>query len=294
MFYRRKVILALLEQFGGKLEKINLYKLLFIFTKFQQKPEYDFIPYKFGCYSYSLNADLVTMFKKNQLKDNDIAVEKIGNKNYLNTLSEADKRLMISVYNQFKNFSGDALMYYTYTKYPYTAINSVKAKSLLSTGEFEKVLAQKPDSTKSILYTIGYEGISLEEYLNRLIKHDVRVLVDVRNNALSQKYGFSKSLLQKFCLNLNIQYFHFPDVGIQAKFRHKLNVQDDYDTLFKYYKLETIPETLSTQERIVDLLINNKRVALTCFEANICQCHRKHLAEAITTLPRWKFELKHI
>jgi hypothetical protein len=30
---------------------------------------------------------------------------------------------------------------------------------------------------------------------------------------------------------------------------------------------------------------------LTCFEANICQCHRKHLAEAIIQLPQWKYEL---
>jgi uncharacterized protein (DUF488 family) len=42
------------------------------------------------------------------------------------------------------------------------------------------------------------------------------------------------------------------------------------------------------------LLKKYKRIALTCFEANICQCHRKHLAEAITSLPGFSYELKHI
>jgi len=76
MFYRRKVILALIQAFGGKLDKINLYKLLLIVTKRQQKPDYDFVPYKFGCYSFSLHADLVTMYKKGLLKDEDKSVSK--------------------------------------------------------------------------------------------------------------------------------------------------------------------------------------------------------------------------
>lgn len=42
MYYRRKIILALLEQFGGELEKISLQKLLFIFSRRQEKPVYDY------------------------------------------------------------------------------------------------------------------------------------------------------------------------------------------------------------------------------------------------------------
>jgi hypothetical protein len=42
MFYRRKIILALLQLFEGELDKIRLQKLLFLFTQRQQKPEYRF------------------------------------------------------------------------------------------------------------------------------------------------------------------------------------------------------------------------------------------------------------
>ena len=294
MFYRRKIILAILQIFGGRLEKINLYKLLLILTKRQEKPEYDFIPYKFGCYSFSLHADLVTMYKKELLFDEDIAVQKLDNKNYLSIVNDTDKKLIVALHEEFINSTVDELMYYTYTKYPYTAINSLKAKSLLSHIEFARVKNCISATDKIILFTIGYEGISLEEYLNRLIKNDVKVLVDVRNNPLSQKYGFSKNQLQGFCKSLNIEYLHFGEVGIESKHRQVLNNQNDYNTLFNSYKKETIPNTLTTQKKILNLLIEKQRIALTCFEANICQCHRKHLADAITNLPGWAFELKHI
>lgn len=64
MFYRRKLLLSLLEIFGNELEKIRLQKLLFLLTKKQVKQDYEFVPYKFGCYSFSANADLTAMVKK--------------------------------------------------------------------------------------------------------------------------------------------------------------------------------------------------------------------------------------
>lgn len=183
-------------------------------------------------------------------------------------------------------------MKHTYINYPYYAINSTTASKLLNNDQLKIVNSKRPFA--SVLFTIGYEGVSFEGYLNKLIKNNIKVLIDVRNNALSQKYGFSKSILQRACENLNIEYLHFSEVGIQSEFRQVLKEQKDYDLLFESYKVLTIPKTVSTQQKILKLLIQKQRIALTCFEANICQCHRKHLAEAITSLPGWDFELKHI
>jgi uncharacterized protein (DUF488 family) len=49
------------------------------------------------------------------------------------------------------------------------------------------------------LCTIGYEGRSLEDYLNVLLQEGVTLLCDVRRNPLSRKYGFSKSTLSRCC-----------------------------------------------------------------------------------------------
>ena len=77
MFYRRKVILALLQLFDGQLDKIRLQKLLFLFTLRQTKTEYDFIPYKYGCYSYSANADMTTMTLKDILGETKVSFSKL-------------------------------------------------------------------------------------------------------------------------------------------------------------------------------------------------------------------------
>lgn len=108
------------------------------------------------------------------------------------------------------------------------------------------------------------------------------------------KYGFSKSILKSVCNNVGIEYLHFPEVGIQSAQRQTLHTQKDYDLLFENYKKENLTQTAPTQQNILQLLKQYHRVALTCFEANICQCHRKHLAEAITNLEGWSYDLKHI
>jgi len=294
MFYRRKIILSLLQIFGGELEKINFYKLLFIFSKRQQKPEYDFIPYKFGCYSFSVQADLITMDKKSLLKDKDESITKLDRKNYLSTLNDSDKKLIIELHNQFVNSTADDLMRFSYVNYPYTAINSKTAERLLTYEQLMNVNAHRPESDKKILFTIGYEGISLEEYLNRMIKHDVKVLIDVRNNPISMKFGFSKNQLKNYCEKIKIEYLHIPEVGIESELRQELNTQSDYNKLFAYYRKNNLPKTISYQQKIFELLKSKHRIALTCFEADVCQCHRKHLAEAITQLSGWYYELKHL
>lgn len=294
MFYRRKIILALLQLFDGQIDKISLQKLLFLFTQHQEKPDYEFVPYRYGCYSYSANADLTTMVNKGILSETKTHFSSNEQTDYLKSLKETDKKLLQEVKLLYGKMSANSLMKYTYVNYPYWAINSVKANDILTEKEIEKINKIRPKSNETILFTIGYEGISLEEYLNRLLRNDVKILVDVRNNPLSMKYGFSKSQLKRYCESLGIQYIHFPEVGIRSEQRQELNTQADYDKLFALYKQNNLSKTIHSQIRILDLLKEHKRIALTCFETNICQCHRKHLAEAIENLPDFEYSVKHI
>lgn len=294
MFYRRKIILALLQLFDGQLEKIRLQKLLFLFANKQAKAEYDFIPYKFGCYSYSANADMTAMVTRGFLNEDEKTFEKKDKTDYLKQLKPADLKLLQEVKTNYGKMSATALMKHTYINFPFYATRSEAAENILTKDELEKVTKAKPKGKKTVLFTIGYEGISLEEYLVRLLKNDIKVLVDVRNNPLSMKYGFSKSQLKKYCASLGIDYVHIPEVGIQSEQRQELNTQSDYDKLFAVYRKNNLSKTTNSQNEILKLLKEHKRIALTCFEANICQCHRKHLAEAIETLPDFNYEVKHI
>ena len=294
MFYRRKIILALLQLFDGQLDKIRFQKLLFLFTLKQTKPEYDFVPYKYGCYSYSANADLTTMGAKGELEESKKHFTRLDKTDYLKLIKPDDLKHLQQVKSEYGRMSANILMKYTYINYPFYATKSEVAAEILDKRELEKVEASKPRSNKTVLYTIGYEGISLEEYLVRLLKNDVKVLVDVRNNPLSMKYGFSKSQLKKYCESLGIKYIHIPEVGIQSEQRQELNTQADYDKLFTVYRNQNLTMTTKAQTGILNLLKDKKRIALTCFEANICQCHRKHLAEAIENLPGFEYQVEHI
>jgi len=294
MFYRRKIILSLLQLFGGQLDKISLQKLLFLFTDKQVKADYDFIPYRYGCYSYSANADMTAMVTRGFLTEDEKHFAKKDPTDYVKQLRPADLIVLREVKANYGNMNATALMKHTYLNFPFYAIKSEVASTILSKMELEKVTASKPKSNKTILFTIGYEGISLEEYLVRLLKNDVKLLVDVRNNPMSMKYGFSKGQLKKYCANLGIEYVHIPEVGIQSDQRQQLNTQSDYDKLFTVYRKNNLSKTMSSQNAILNLLKRHKRIALTCFEANICQCHRKHLAEAIENLSGFEYKVEHI
>lgn len=178
--------------------------------------------------------------------------------------------------------------------HPFFAIKSQIAEKHLSRAEVQTVNSLNPVSTKRGLFTIGYEGISLEEYLNKLLKKDIKVLCDVRKNSKSIKYGFSKNQLKAACEGLGIQYFHIPEVGINSDKRQELHDQSDYDRLFEEYNQTVIQETTKHQEDLIDLIHTHQRVAITCFESIICQCHRLHLANAVMARPKADFDLFHI
>lgn len=296
LYYRRKILLALLEVFDGQLTAKSLQKYLFLFTRVQTDKAFDFIPYRYGCFSFQANQDLCTMEKYGYLE---IAEETNGrfiklkqSGQYLLMLSTEDRQKLLSVKAEFGRMTQTDLIRYTYQKYPYYAINSSIAHELLSETELEAVEEQKLKYSEPQLFSIGYEGISLETYINKLIINDVHVLCDVRKNAYSQKYGFSKSQLQKACLGVGIQYVHIPELGIESEQRQELNSQADYDRLFERYEQTTLIKNHSALLKVRELIETENRVALTCFEKNPLQCHRSRVAKALMQLPDIDYTFK--
>ncbi|QZT39150.1 DUF488 domain-containing protein [Halosquirtibacter xylanolyticus] len=294
MYYRRKIILALLQSFEGELNKYRLQKLLFLFTRKQESKSFDFVPYKYGCYSFQANADLLTLCKYNLVtQDNDKWV--CLDKNiYAEALKKEDKNILSTIKREYGEMSTEQLIKHTYQNYPYYATKSRIAEKILDNIELERISLQRREGTDTILFTIGYEGISLETYINKLLINDVRVLCDVRKNSFSMKFGFSKSQLSKACEGVGIQFLHIPEVGIISEKRKELHTQADYDSLFLNYTNTVLKEEKQKLKEILQLLKEQKRIALTCFEKNIHQCHRKHLAHTIEALNGFEYSVKHI
>ena len=296
LYYRRKILLALLDVFDGQLTAKRLQKYLFLFTRAQSVKAFDFVPYRYGCFSFQANQDLCTMEKYGYLE---IAEEQNGrfiklkqSGLYLSLLNMSDRQTLLDVKAEFGSMTQADLIRHTYQKYPYFAINSSIAHELLSKDELVLVEKQKRKYPEPQLFSIGYEGITLEAYINKLIINDVHVLCDVRKNAYSQKYGFSKSQLQKACTGVGIQYVHVPELGIESEQRHELHSQADYDTLFERYEKTTLINNYAALLKVREIIDRDKRVALTCFEKNPLQCHRSRVAKALMQLPDINYTFK--
>lgn len=295
IYHRHKILLALIDALGGNVKAIPLQKYLFLFTRLQSEEErpYDFVPYQYGCFSFQANQDLASLANQGYLEisdQNNIGILK--NHNYLADLDLFERQNIETVREKYGNMTQDELVRYTYANYPFYAIKSKIAKDLMSEEEMQKINAQKRHFEEPMLFTIGYEGLSLEQYIKRLILFDVHTLCDVRKNAYSQKYGFSKYTLEKACAGVGIRYIHVPQLGIDSDKRQCLRSQKDYDILFDEYERTTLKNNNEALLFVRSVLDSDKRVALTCFEKDPKQCHRSRVANALMRLPSIDYKLK--
>lgn len=295
LYYRRKLLLAILEVFGGILSAIQLQKYLFLITRQQTKKSFYFVPFKYGCFSFQANQDMMTLGTYGYVNITERGyVLTDTSTNYINQLDLFDQRFVRNIHSMFSSMSQDELLIYVYQKYPFYAINSSIASQLLSLEDLRKVNEQRRKKVEKQLCTIGYEGVSLEQYINKLIIEDIHVLCDVRKNAYSQKYGFSKSQLEKACKGVGIQYVHIPSLGIESTKRQKLCSQKDYDMLFAEYETTVLSAQTEALEYIRNLIRVYKRVALTCFEKDPKQCHRTRIAKALVGTANNEYSLNQI
>ena len=293
MFYRQKILLALIEAFGGRLKSRDLQKYLFLFTeKCQQDKSYEFVPYKYGCFSFQSYADRRNLAKAGHLATDDDCV--LNESGYLDKLNKGDAQKILAFKDHYKDLAGNKLIEEVYRDFPYYAINSEIADRLMSPDELTAIQEKRPSQNAPCFFTIGYEGQSFENYLNRLITNNVALLCDVRRNPLSRKYGFSKSTLSDSLEKLGIGYQHIPQLGIVSEKRQELKTQADYDRLFDEYEKTTLKDNSEAIKKLHELVKKHKRVAITCFEAEPCQCHRGRVAKQLSKLSDWDYPIEHI
>lgn len=195
---------------------------------------------------------------------------------------------------RYKDMRGYDLVRHVYEQYPYYAVNSEIASRLLDKPYMERV-KNALDSTRAtgavVLFTIGYEGLSLEAYMNKLIRVGVSLLCDVRRNPLSRKFGFSKRVLASVLRRINIDYHHIPELGIDSDKRKFLKTAADYERLFMHYR-RTLPKRETATAKVFHLLEQHKRVALTCYEKEPHCCHRHCVSDYLAA--NHNIEVKHL
>ncbi len=254
---------------------MDFQKLLFLAHRKAGFTYYDFVPYHYGCYSFQAAADLETLQNLGWLDLEDNSIRLLLDLPFEKGLSRDETYKMFRFMQSHKDYRSRKLVRHICETYPYYAVKSKMARDVLAEDAFERVKREKErfQSQEFALFTIGYEDISFEAYVNVLIKNDVHLLCDVRKNPHSRKFGFSKGALSSLLPKLGIQYLHIPELGIVSGSRKHLKAEDDYKRLFDEYRT-SIPQKKAHLARLFEQIRTHKRAALTCFEKQASFCHR--------------------
>ena len=143
-FHRQKLLLALLQSFGGKLKNIDLQKYLFLFIQLcQQDKSYEFVPFKYGCFSFQSHADRKRFTEIGVISANPDLWQLESDTDYLGMLNESERQSLKEFRKTYAGLKGEALVREIYVKYPYYAINSEIAANLLTRAEMKKKALEK-------------------------------------------------------------------------------------------------------------------------------------------------------
>jgi len=269
--HRTTVLISVIQELQEHISDQNIHELLFIYChKYACNNAYDFILYKNNPYCLTIYEDKKLLVQKGILQNLVSWTPSSEVFRFAKNLNMLEKLSLQKLKNDIeKSLITDEMINQTYCGY-------FKIPEI--------------DADKKIFYTIGYEGVNLEQYLNQLLKHKVHCLCDVRRNPYSQKFGFTKMELMGALEKIGIEYIHIPDLGISSALRQDLKNDSDYYNLLKHYEADILSHQSSNIELLKRLLSKHTRIAITCFEAKISHCHRSKIAN----LMREEYIVSHI
>ena len=131
------------------------------------------------------------------------------------------------------------------------------------------------------LFSIGYTGFNLDEFVGKLKHQQIECLIDVREIPLSRKRGFSKTALSERLEQSGISYKHFRMLGSPRSLRHEVRRTADFETFFAGVSRH-LSES-DSQVQIADAIdvARHTRSCLMCCCSDWRYCHRKCVVDEI-------------
>lgn len=130
------------------------------------------------------------------------------------------------------------------------------------------------------IFTIGYEGTIVPEFIAALKQAGVERLIDVRALPLSRRPGFSKSSLRAAVDEAGIEYVHLKALGTPADGRAAARAGRHSDLERIYAGQLELPEAIAQGAQMLAMAAE-KPSALLCMEREPAHCHRTLLLKAV-------------
>lgn len=277
MLNRQKVLLELLKVADRPITKFELTKWSFLlrheFPSAGGNSFYDFLPYHYGPFSFGLYQELDKLEAISYICQSDETI-RIGRVKLAQKVKVIDRRVandIVAVVNRFGTSSRGELTDHVYSNYPQYTCNSRLRR-----------LVPRPVVPPAV-FTAGYEGRSVDSFLNLLIQSGIERLIDVRRNPISRRYGFHRSTLDRLCRRLDIEYCHVPSLGIVSEKRRNLQDKGDYEQLFAEYRSSTLKTERKTLNEVA-AIVRSRPSVLVCMEKHPDFCHRSSIADIIAKL----------
>ncbi len=145
---------------------------------------------------------------------------------------------------------------------------------------------------KHELFTVGYEGREIDEFVRLLKRHKITRLIDIRDIPISRKKGFSKNLLRDRLAEDKIDYVHIKALGSPPELREKVRADHDYDAFFKAFTRHISKHKEFVKEAAQYLASGVN--CLMCYENSHEQCHRSVVAAKIKSSMRAGLTITHL
>jgi uncharacterized protein (DUF488 family) len=129
------------------------------------------------------------------------------------------------------------------------------------------------------VYTLGYQGKALAEFINPLREAEVDVVIDIRLRNTSHLAGYTKRDDLAFLLRegFGLAYEHHPDLAPSPEILDAYRESKDWPA----YQAHFLPLLIERHAEIMgrEILARYHAPCLLCAEAKADQCHRRLVAE---------------
>ena len=142
------------------------------------------------------------------------------------------------------------------------------------------------------LYTVGYEGLDINQFVDVLAACRISAVVDVRELPLSRKPGFSKTKLSESLRRAGIAYESIRALGSPRAMRQELRKTRDWERFAGFY-CEYLDEQVTELERLIDQAYD-ETICLMCFEHESAKCHRSLVADRVVQMATNGLRVRHL
>ena len=175
MLTRERIALKVLEEADGRLSKTVFVKLMFLLrmeTELKRHPSfYDFVPYKYGPYSFALYRDLYRLESHGYVTEGDdyFALNEklsIEAKHQTKKLARNFQCAVVDIVERYGQMKLSLLIKDVYDRYRWYALNSERPER----RSFS--IPPRPKASPAV-YTIGYEGKTVDAFFNYLLQKGI-------------------------------------------------------------------------------------------------------------------------